>query len=672
MKKYVIAIAVFTILVIPFISSATTYYGDTDGDGVEDTVTSTSNTINVYHPKTGTNTTYNYSGRVFAIKGLSDTDGIAGKEIIVSWAIGTTQFGIDVIHDKTGQVSPYSLDGNYQIHSIDNDTDGIAGSEIIVIYTTIFGNSINFIHDKTGRVSAYSIPGDFAISNIKFLNTDNIAGAEILVSYASKLDKGISIIHDNTGVINSYTITGPKDTFTIYDKADTDGLAGDEIIITTDSTNTIEHKVKIIHDDTKTVNEYGVGVPFTIKGVSNYDSFAGSEICLMKTDSGMYYTIFDKSKTMQDSPGGCNVLPKHTITATAGTGGVIIPNGVITVGDSENQTFTIIPQTGWKILDVKVDGISKNNISSYVFSSVTANHTITASFLYQDPAITITPASDSFGSTLMGTTSQIHTYTVKNIGAAMPVSAPLVLGTVTVTGTNAADFAISTTSNNRCWMQTILKANESCKVEISFAPSATGARTANLSITSNDPLKPTSNVNLNGIGALPLLTVSKAGMGAGTITGSGTSCSTTCNSWHDIGTVVVLTAAADKDSTFTGWAGACNGTATCSVTMNANKSVTATFNKLPPVAGFSATPSQTTGKLLVNFKDKSERADSWLWNFGDGTTSTEQNPSHTYATRGKFTITLTATNVSGSNTVSRAIVNFIDITSIINLIFLDD
>ena len=45
---------------------------------------------------------------------------------------------------------------------------------------------------------------------------------------------------------------------------------------------------------------------------------------------------------------------------------------------------------------------------------------------------------------------------------------------------------------------------------------------------------------------------------------------------------------------------------------------------------------------------------SWAWSFGDGNTSTLQNPSHTYVTAGTYTVTLTATNTGGSNTVSNA------------------
>lgn len=68
------------------------------------------------------------------------------------------------------------------------------------------------------------------------------------------------------------------------------------------------------------------------------------------------------------------------------------------------------------------------------------------------------------------------------------------------------------------------------------------------------------------------LTVTKAGTGSGTVTSSppGTS--------FAIGTIVTLTATPATGSTFSGWSGACAGTGSCVVTMDANKTVTATFN----------------------------------------------------------------------------------------------
>lgn len=73
----------------------------------------------------------------------------------------------------------------------------------------------------------------------------------------------------------------------------------------------------------------------------------------------------------------------------------------------------------------------------------------------------------------------------------------------------------------------------------------------------------------------------------------------------------------------------------------------------PLVAGFTASPTSGTVPLNVNFTDQSTNSPtSWQWDFGDGGTSTEQNPLHTYDNAGTFTVSLTATNNYGSNTIT--------------------
>jgi bacillolysin len=69
-----------------------------------------------------------------------------------------------------------------------------------------------------------------------------------------------------------------------------------------------------------------------------------------------------------------------------------------------------------------------------------------------------------------------------------------------------------------------------------------------------------------------------------------------------------------------------------------------------PTAGFNAANTKPCGGT-VQFKDLSAGAPtSWAWDFGDGQTSTTQNPSHTYAADGNYTVKLTATNATGGTT----------------------
>jgi len=73
-----------------------------------------------------------------------------------------------------------------------------------------------------------------------------------------------------------------------------------------------------------------------------------------------------------------------------------------------------------------------------------------------------------------------------------------------------------------------------------------------------------------------------------------------------------------------------------------------------PVAQFTYSPTAAVAQppLTVQFTDTSYNSPTeWLWNFGDGTTSTDQNPQHLYTTSGIFTVKLTVTNFMGTNSI---------------------
>lgn len=74
-----------------------------------------------------------------------------------------------------------------------------------------------------------------------------------------------------------------------------------------------------------------------------------------------------------------------------------------------------------------------------------------------------------------------------------------------------------------------------------------------------------------------------------------------------------------------------------------------------PIADFSANDSSSCQTpFTVQFTDLTIGATSWLWNFGDGTTSTQQNPSHTYNAYGDYNVSLTITVASGcSGTITK-------------------
>ncbi|NQS79056.1 MAG: PKD domain-containing protein [Methanoculleus bourgensis] len=83
----------------------------------------------------------------------------------------------------------------------------------------------------------------------------------------------------------------------------------------------------------------------------------------------------------------------------------------------------------------------------------------------------------------------------------------------------------------------------------------------------------------------------------------------------------------------------------------------------PVIADFTANITSGEAPLAVQFTDLS-RGDgitSWSWDFGDGGTSNEQNPVHTYTAEGTYNVTLTARNAYGSDKVTKS--GYISVTA---------
>jgi len=200
-----------------------------------------------------------------------------------------------------------------------------------------------------------------------------------------------------------------------------------------------------------------------------------------------------------------------------------------------------------------------------------------------------------FGNIPVNSTSSDKVVNVMNTG-----TLNLSLGTIGKTGTNASDFMIT---DDKCSGKTLAQF-QNCIVKVAFKPQSTGVKIANLSIPSNDPDTPIFNVPLRGAGVTQkyLLTVSKTGTGNGTVTSnpSGINCGLDCSETYNQGTSVILTATASSGSTFTGWSGACSGTGTCSVTMNSDKTVTATFNQQVQQYTLTVTKSGTGSGTVIS------------------------------------------------------------------------
>ena len=160
--------------------------------------------------------------------------------------------------------------------------------------------------------------------------------------------------------------------------------------------------------------------------------------------------------------------------------------------------------------------------------------------------------------------------------------------TVTKTGTGSGTVTSSPAGIN-CGATCSAKFTSGVTVTLAATPAAgstfvgwsgacTGTGACTVSMTASKTVTATFNTTTAGTYALTLY---KIGTGLGTVASNpaGINCGTGCVANFTSGRLVTLTATPTTGSTFTGWGGACAGTArTCTVTMSAARVVTATFN----------------------------------------------------------------------------------------------
>ncbi len=161
-------------------------------------------------------------------------------------------------------------------------------------------------------------------------------------------------------------------------------------------------------------------------------------------------------------------------------------------------------------------------------------------------------------------------------------------GTVTSTPAGVACGATCSASYESGTSVTLTATAASGSTFAGWSGACTGSSACVVSMTAARAVTAT----FNAVTPSYTLTVTKAGMGSGTVAGGLIHCGSTCSASFPSGTTVTLTATAASGSTFAGWSGACTSSP-CVVTMTAARSVTATFTAPLDDAAISVTKSGT-------------------------------------------------------------------------------
>ena len=259
--------------------------------------------------------------------------------------------------------------------------------------------------------------------------------------------------------------------------------------------------------------------------------------------------------------------------------------------------------------------------------------------------ITATPLNSDFG--IVGVGSLLdRTVTITNIGAD-----DLTINTVT---SPSSPFSIIA---DNCTGQTIGFLG-TCTIDVRFEPTDTVSYTGSFNILSSDADTPDVEVLLNGTGVSAAYTITATAGANGHIDpsgdliveeGSGQTFTIIPYAGYQVADVLVDGVSAGAVTTYT------------FTNVTSGHTISAAFELHDPIAHFKTDIACGSPTLTANFTNYSFYVSSptWVWDFGDGGTSTEKDPTHTYTATGIYTVTLTVTNSEGSDTMTR--VDFIKV-----------
>jgi hypothetical protein len=499
------------------------------------------------------------------------------------------------------------------------------GNTVMVRQTSSASNS-------TLTTAALTIGGVNGAFNVTTAASDDPT-ADGLISWWRGENNAFDSIGNNNGILHGGTLFAP-------------GMVGQ-----TFSFDGADDYVEIPHSDSL---NFGAHQPMSIT------------LWVKRTSTASVSTIFAK----RPDCGG----QVHYILQWYGSGNWFVFGSTGAPGNGLTTTADKLPLNTWTFISITFDGTTA---TMYINGSPVASNA-----MYFDPntaplTLGAEPACpDYFGGLidemkifnralsaaevvkLSGQVPNAFSFTAQT---GMPLSTPVESNSITVTGISYSTsisitggvYSVSTNGGST-WSP--YSASTPSTVNLNNQVKVRQTSSGNYSTTT------TATLTIGGVSgtfdvttfASRTLTITKSGTGTGTVTSnpSGINCGSTCNAPFGQGTSVDILAAAAADSTFAGWSVDFIGNSSLgTLTMDSAKAVTATFNSK---AEFTAAPLSGSVPHNVIFTDASTHSPTaWSWTFGDGGTSTQKNPVHTYRANNTYTVTLTATGTGGASTMTK-------------------
>jgi hypothetical protein len=330
----------------------------------------------------------------------------ANHTISATFAATTTSYTITATAGSNGSISPsgtvavnsganqtfnFTPAAGYKVSSVQVDGSSV-GAVNTYAFSYVTANhtiSATFAATRTSYTITATAGSNGSISPSGAVMVNSGAGQTFTITPASGYQvSGVQVDGASAGAVNTYTFSN---------------VTAPHTISATFAATTTNYTITATAGSNGSVSPSGT---LTVKpGASQTFSFtpaAGFKVSGVQVDGSSVgavttYTFSNITAPHTIAATFAATTTSYTITATAGSNGSISPPGTLMVNSGASQTFTITPAANYHISDVTVDNAPVGAVSSYTFTTVSANHTISATFALNS-MFTITASSGSNGS----------------------------------------------------------------------------------------------------------------------------------------------------------------------------------------------------------------------------------------------------------------------------------